>query len=435
MPMLTQNQPIKIRTISNVNEAEYYGDILARQHYLKSSQINRGTVVHVARRGREDVAILTWESNCRRWFGMRDRLIGWTKDQRQARGKYCVENRRFLMLVQEPNLASQVLSLSQEELCRQSMRTHGHEFLLAETFVDPSRGYHGTCYKAAGWQEIGLTQGGRGPQQRSKKLYFVKTLKADALAKLKAPELAPSDTHNPRQKILSLARLDLPGLKRRLDAVPDPRKHQGWYPLSAVYALIVAAVLCGETNVKGIQRWVKELSIEVLHGLGCRKAPSYSMFNTTLRRTNEAAFSTALLGWLEEQVPKVYPNRKLRILSFDGKNLRAASNASGTERYVLSLLDTIAGVVIAQKPVNEKTNEIPVAPEMLNEAKLDAQTVVVADALHTQRQTANTALKKTLTTYSRLKTTNARLRKPSLKKLNPNNGRYRAILRSLRMDG
>jgi hypothetical protein len=301
--------------------------------------------------------------------------------------------------------------------------------------VDPSRGYRGTCYKAAGWIEIGLTQGGRGPQLRSQKLYFVKALKADALAKLKAPELTPSDTHNPRQKVLSLTRLDLPGLKRRLDVIPDPRKHQGWYPLSALYALIVAAVLCGETSVKGIWRWVGELSVEVLRGLGCRKAPSYSAFYNAIRYTDEAAFSKALLGWLEEQIPKVYPDRKLRVLSFDGKNLRGASNASGKERYVLSLLDTIVGVVIAQQPVDEKTNEIPVAPEMLEEAQLDAQTVVVADALHTQRRTADLVLKKTPTTSSLPKTTSPRLHEPSSRKLRPNNGRYRAILRSLHIEG
>lgn len=431
MPTLIRNAPIQIHSICDPGEAEYYGDILTRRHYLGSDQINSNTVVHVARRGREDVAILTWEPNCRRWFGMRDRLIGWTPEQREMRAKYCVENRRFLMLIEEPNLASQVLRLSEAQLCRESMRTHGHEFLLAETFVDPGRGYRGTCYKAAGWNEVGLTQGGRGPQRRSKKLYLIKALKAEAVSKLKAPELTPGDTHNPRQKVLSLSQLDLRGLKRRLDSIPDPRKHQGWYPPSAIYALMVAAVLAGETSVQGIWRWVQELSSEVLRSIGCRKAPSYSVFYNSLRRTDEAAFSKALLGWLEEQIPKVYPRRRLRILSFDGKNLRAASNASGRERYVLSLVDTVAKVVIAQRPVNEKTNEIPVAPKLLEDAALDAQTVVVADALHTQSKTAELVVKKMVNTSSQLKTTRRTSRALSSQKPRRSIGRYRMILRSL----
>lgn len=429
-----KNTPVEIHTISDQGEAEYYGDILARRHYLESSEINRNTVLHVARRGREDVAILTWEPNCRRWFGMRDRLIGWTEEQRQTRAKYCVENRRFLMLVEEPNLASHVLSLSVEQLCRESMHTHGHEFLLAETFVDPSRGKYGTCYKAAGWTEVGLTQGGRGAQRRSKKLYFIKALKAEALSKLKAPELTPSDTHNPRQKVLSLSQLDLPGLKRRLDEIPDPRTHQGWHPLSAIYALIVAAVLAGETSVKGIWRWVDELSIEVLRSLGCRSTPSYSVIYSTLRRTDEKALSTALLGWLEQQIPKLHPERKLRILSFDGKNLRGASHASGVERYVLSIMDVLSGVVIAQQPVNEKTNEIPVARELLEKVSLDAQTVVTGDALHTQGKTAELIVKKTRTTAFRSKTTSLPSHAPSSTKQRRKIGRYRTVLRSFSMD-
>ena len=34
----------------------------------------------------------------------------------------------------------------------------GHPVLLAETFVDPAL-FAGTCYRAAGWTEIGETRG------------------------------------------------------------------------------------------------------------------------------------------------------------------------------------------------------------------------------------------------------------------------------------
>jgi hypothetical protein len=93
----------------------------------------------------------------RRFFGMRDRIIGWSKSQRQQRLKYCAENRCFLLLIKEPNLASKVLAQSEARLEQDAQKRFGHGFLLAETFVDPSKGSYGGCYKAAGWVNRGLT--------------------------------------------------------------------------------------------------------------------------------------------------------------------------------------------------------------------------------------------------------------------------------------
>lgn len=150
----------------------------------------------------------------RRFFGLRDRVIGWSEPQRQQRLKYCAENLRFLLLVKKPNLASRVLSQSEARLEQDAQKRFGHGFLLAETFVDPSQGYDGGCYKAAGWVNVGLTQRGRGSQERSKTHYFIKELKREALSKLKAPELSASDIENPRQSVLFLEQLDLAGLRR-----------------------------------------------------------------------------------------------------------------------------------------------------------------------------------------------------------------------------
>jgi len=52
--------------------------------------------------------------------------------------------------------------------------------------------------------DAGLTLGGKGKRKQSQKRYFVKELKKDALAKLRAPELSASDTTNPRQSIFYL---------------------------------------------------------------------------------------------------------------------------------------------------------------------------------------------------------------------------------------
>jgi hypothetical protein len=378
------------------------------------------------------VAILTWEPATRRWFGLRDKVIGWTPEQRAGRLKYCIENRRFLMLDEGKNLASMVLSRSVDRLKIDGEKVFGHDFMLAETFVDPSLGYEGTCYKAAGWSDAGLTQGGRGAQERSKKRYFLKELQVNAIDKLKSPELSPTDLANPRQKTLTLERLNLESLRKKLEAVPDHRK-KCWYPLSSVLAMVIAAVLCGKTNAKEIYRWIAQLSRDVVKSLGCRQAPSYCMIWRTISLTDQAALTQALGSWLAEQTERLYVDRNLRLLSLDGKTLRTASKAAGVDLHVLSIIDTVAKVFLDQQLVGEKTNEIPVAQELLSKMELDAKTVITADALHTQKKTAEVILKKTPITSLPSKTTSQNSRQRFSKTPPKRLGQLRTILRSLDM--
>jgi len=398
MYAISQNQTVRIANITNADDREYYSDILVRHHYLESSELNRNTIVHVAKRGQEVVAIVTWEHRQQSWFSLRDRLVGWTNEQRDSRLKYVVENRRFLMLSKEPNLASSVLAQSLSRLDEDAERKLGHRFLLAETFVDPSQGYTGTCYKAAGWTEVGLTSGGRGRDTRSRKLYFIKELKKDAVAKLRAPDFSVSDITNPRQSVLSLERINIKSLKKQLESVPEYRRRASqYYPLPALLALLLTGVLCGNTRVSDIYRWTGSLSIEVIRSLGLRKHPSYKALWRPLRNVNQDSLSLALCAWLKEQTDAactVTPS--LKVLSLDGKALRAGSKAGGTEIHLLTLIDTIAKVVRAQVAVPTKTNEIPVARTLLLSETLDAATVVTADALHTQRETADLIQKKRL---------------------------------------
>ncbi|MGA2659980.1 MAG: hypothetical protein ABSH34_20955, partial [Verrucomicrobiota bacterium] len=66
-----------------------------------------------------------------------------------------------------------------------------------EIFVDPQR-FHGTCYKAAGWQQLGATQGSERSGQdfytdtEHPKELWVRPLSPTALEQLRAPELPPA---------------------------------------------------------------------------------------------------------------------------------------------------------------------------------------------------------------------------------------------------
>ncbi len=130
-------------------------------------------------------------------LGVRDEWIGWSEGTRAARLALIVGNSRFLIVpsVQVKNLASHVLGLATRQLAADWQRHYGYKPVLIETFVDSSR-YPGTCYRAANWTDLGMTQG-RGRQDRvrqgcvGRKQVFVYPLQRNWRKLLTAPpELA-----------------------------------------------------------------------------------------------------------------------------------------------------------------------------------------------------------------------------------------------------
>jgi len=92
-------------------------------------------------------------------IGVRDRWIGWSETERHQRLPWLVNNSRLLLFpwVRVKNLCSHVLGLLASGVEQDWEDRWGYRPVLIETFVDPL--YEGVCYKAAGWQELGLTSG------------------------------------------------------------------------------------------------------------------------------------------------------------------------------------------------------------------------------------------------------------------------------------
>jgi hypothetical protein len=115
----------------------------------------------------------------------RDRWIGWDPKHRQKRLHLVLSNDRFLIFpwVHVPHLASHALSLATRQIGQDWAQAFGYRPMLIETFVDPIV-FSGTCYRAANWQFLGLTQGrGRlAPDHQcriSKKEIFIYPLQSD----------------------------------------------------------------------------------------------------------------------------------------------------------------------------------------------------------------------------------------------------------------
>jgi predicted transposase YbfD/YdcC len=95
----------------------------------------------------------------------------------------------------------------------------------------------------------------------------------------------------------------------------------------------------------------------------------------------------ALGSWVQQ----TRPVRDREALSFDGKTVRGARTAAHAAPHLLSVSTHTTQETLVQVRVDDKTNEIPVAQELLAHLALRGR-VVTADALHTQTALARLLL-------------------------------------------
>lgn len=361
---------------------------LDAEHYLGAPKPAECDVVQLALRGEQVLAIVVWTRAAQR-LAARDAWIGWDLRTRARRVPLLVQNNRFLVLSRsrQPNLASRVLGLAVAALPAQWQQRRGVTPLLAETFVDPER-YQGTCYRAAGWIEVGKTAGcGRHGddyyvRHDKPKRLWLRPLVGDAQERLRDP-FQPLPGEQPR----AFGSLPVPvktatSLADALYTVADPRRAQGLqFPLHAMLTAAVLAVACGVTTVAGLFRFVQELSPAQRRALRFRFSPANrdlvpppgeGCWRDVLKRLEPAELARAVVQWQLNQT------RLPPLLAIDGKTLHRGLAT------LVTLCDAQTGeplVQLAQAgPGHEKTLAHTLV-ESLPRGTLDGK-IVGGDALY-----------------------------------------------------
>jgi predicted transposase YbfD/YdcC len=161
--------------------------------------------------------------------------------------------------------------------------------------------------------------------------------------------------------------------------------------LAAVLSVAVCAVMAGASSFAAITDWLHDLDDHARTRLGFADGvPAGTTMWRLLIRLDPTLLATVLAGWLHSRTRQPGPpsRRYRRVIAVDGKTLRGARLGDGRQVHLLSALDTITGIVIAQVTVDRKSNEITSFAPLLDavEKVLGALAGVlfIADALHTQ---------------------------------------------------
>lgn len=161
--------PLDIQRVKSREQRDLFRNLLSRYHYLGYAMpfgARLQYLIHVTRPRREVVGCIQFSSAAWR-MKARDQWIGWDDEKRGEALQQVVNNSRFLVLASIRNLASSMLSSSLYRLRIDWKEQYGVTPLLVETLVDQKR-YHGGCYRAANWIELGKTSG-RGRMDRTHK--------------------------------------------------------------------------------------------------------------------------------------------------------------------------------------------------------------------------------------------------------------------------
>lgn len=380
-------------------QVERFDQLLAQHHYLKETQLVGEHLRYVGTYRGQWLALAAWCAPALH-LKARDQFIGWAEEQRRTRLPLLVNNSRLLVLPggQCPNLISRFMKLMLSRLSADWQQTWGHPVALAETFVDPHL-YQGTAYKASGWQRLGATAGWKRSAEdfyqkhdRPKQIW-VRELAPEACRKLCAQALPP-EWQAVEQKVPPRCPAKASQMRSLVEhlsvEVPEFRSKEALaYPLGGFLALVALAMFSGvRRGPQDLAEYAATLSQGQLRALRFRtskhtgriRCPGESTFKRLLPRIDAVALERALLLWQEQLLG---PSQD-KLVIVDGKTLRHA------HVQLVSAVDG-SGRWLGTVPVQEASNEIPAARDLLAKVSVENKTTL-ADAIHTQIQTAQQIL-------------------------------------------
>jgi predicted transposase YbfD/YdcC len=181
-----------------------------------------------------------------------------------------------------------------------------------------------------------------------------------------------------------LAEAGLQSLAELFEAVPDPRGAHGLrYDLAFLLTCLIAALLCNCDGTEAVAQWCRDHVTLLRDVFGPRLflTPSGSLYRWLLPQLDACVIERVLGKWVQAttSAPADEP------LALDGKAVRGARSGEQAAPHLLAFVTHHSQETIFQVRVDEKTNEIPIAKQVLPTLPIQ-QRVCTADALHTHAE-------------------------------------------------
>lgn len=177
-----------------------------------------------------------------------------------------------------------------------------------------------------------------------------------------------------------------------LTDVPDPRRAQGKrYPLPYLLLFTVLALMSGARSYRGIITFLEERR-DLLNrhfGVALKRAPVVNTLRTVLQSLDAEALERAFRHHAKALLSHVEAAREAEdrpVIALDGKTLRGSFDHLNDKKaaQTLTAFASSSAILLAHTPIDEKSNEIPAAQQMIGELGLTG-VIFTADAMHCQK--------------------------------------------------
>jgi predicted transposase YbfD/YdcC len=196
--------------------------------------------------------------------------------------------------------------------------------------------------------------------------------------------------------------IDPASLYRAFEHVVDGRKARGKrYPFPLLLTLLLLGKLAGETTVNGIVDWIQERQGWLRRQLNWPKRfPTNSTYSEALARCDAQEIATVIANVLlkarageqcgsePSRLQAHKQEETLTHVAMDGKTLRGTLGHESEAQpsvHLLALYECQSGIVLTQRAVRSKENEISAAAALVHPALVKGR-IISTDAMHTQKK-------------------------------------------------
>ena len=180
-------------------------------------------------------------------------------------------------------------------------------------------------------------------------------------------------------------------IEKYFSGVKDPRIDRSKeHKLIDIIVIAIFGILCGaegwvdiENYGKSKKEWLNTF-LELANGI-----PSHDTFGRVFSLIDPKDFQESFCKWVES----IQNLTKGQIIALDGKQLRGSKDYKNGKKaiYMVSAWAEANELVLGQRKVDEKSNEITAIPELLKVLSLEGN-IITIDAIGTQKEIAKTII-------------------------------------------
>jgi predicted transposase YbfD/YdcC len=177
--------------------------------------------------------------------------------------------------------------------------------------------------------------------------------------------------------------------------VETTEEHKGYFfSVGEALTVVILGSLCGLKNVSQISQWAVDERVRefLAKHFAIAKVPCYYWLLCLLKMIKPSSLNKCMVNWVQSFLPD---GVRGYTLSFDGKTIRSTGKMDKYEKpmHIVSAHIAELGITLASHKVDDKTNEIPAVRELLEMLNVEG-CIIVADAMHCQKETAAAIVEK-----------------------------------------